>query len=160
SSSSSEVGNDEAAIMERAPLPADPRATAATKTVLANLHSFNMKSGDPFDHRILIGQQESDTSSRSMNGTTMFKSDLEKVTGKAAGLVSYELSFAYPRALNMFDAAAFREGSAALRELVLDKHKKGVLVSFVWHLRCPKNSLQETDKYSADECPADYNLSE
>ena len=67
-----EAGSSEAAATgTTGALPADPSATAATRTVLANLHAFDFGSPDPFDHRILLGQQEADVSNRTTNGLTV-----------------------------------------------------------------------------------------
>lgn len=140
--------------------PSDPQATAATRTVYANLHSFDMGSVDPFDHRVLLGQQEADTSNRRDNGIVPVPSDLQAVAGRPAALVSYELSHAYKTSLSAFDAAGFRAGRGALRERILDQHRHGALVSLVWHLRCPKRSVSDRDLFGADDCPADYRLAE
>lgn len=140
--------------------PADPGATTATKTVLANLHAFDFGSADPFDHRVLVGQQEADVSNRTTNGLTVIPSDVHALAGKAPALVSYELSHAYKSSMTMFDPAGFRAGRPALRELVLDQHEKGSLVSFVWHMRCPKSAPNQADKFAPADCPRDYTLEE
>lgn len=154
-----ETDATEAAATATTHFAADPRATPETETVLANLRSFDFQSSDPFDHRVLIGQQEANVSNRSTYGTSPVTSDIERVANKAPGLVSYELSSAYPNATSMFDVDAFRQGRDALRRLILDQHKKGVLVSLVWHMRCPKTA-GDRDRYSPSECPADYTMSE
>lgn len=138
--------------------PSDPDATRATRTVLANLHSFDRSSADPFDHRILLGQQEFDVSNRSRSGVVPVASDLEQLAGRPPALVSYELSHAHD-ATTAFDADAFRRGAPQLRELVLDKHRRGILVSLVWHMRCPR-SYGDRDQYSSAECPSQYVLEE
>jgi mannan endo-1,4-beta-mannosidase len=155
-----EEAASEAAWTAGSSAPADPNATAATRTVLANLRSFDMGSSDVFDRRVLIGQQEADVSNRSTSGLVRVPSDLEAVTRKAPALVSYELSHAYPRSTTMFDPAGLRAGRGALRELVLDKHAKGALVSFLWHMRCPKASANDRDLFAPEDCPRDYRLEE
>jgi mannan endo-1,4-beta-mannosidase len=35
-----------------------------------------------------------------------------------------------------------------------------VLVGFVWHLKCPKTSPAQADKFAPGDCPADYRLEE
>lgn len=140
--------------------PSDPTATPETKTVFHNLASFNFGSVDPFDHRTLIGAQDADVSNRSTNGLTKVSSDIANVTGKSPGLVGYEVSSVYKGALSMFDTNAFRSGRHALRELVIDKHRQGTLVSLVWHMRCPKSSANDRDLFAPNDCPADYNLEE
>src|SRR5689334_10911360 len=111
-----ESGTTEAAATETMHAPADVAATPATRTVLANLHSFDFGSVDPFDRRILVGQQESDVSNRSTNGLAVVASDIEKLAGRPPALVSYELSNVDKGSMTMFDAAAFRRGRPALRE--------------------------------------------
>jgi mannan endo-1,4-beta-mannosidase len=74
--------------------------------------------------------------------------------------VSYELSTVDAGSTTLFDPAAFRRGAPALRERILDKHRRGILVSLVWHLRCPKASPSEPDRYAPSSCPADYVLDE
>jgi len=138
--------------------PADPEATAETKTVLANLHSFDPASTNSFDHRVLVGQQETDTSNRTTNGLEPVDSDFERTAHAPAGLVSYEISTAFKGALGNFDVAAFRAGRGALRERILAQHAKGVLVSLVWHMKCPKASTSDRDLYSPEDCPRDYTL--
>jgi hypothetical protein len=140
--------------------PADPKASAPTRTVLANLRAFDFASADPFDHRIVLGQQDADTSNRAAIDMQSFASDVQSLAGRPPALVSYEVSQAYRGATTMFDPAAFAEGRGALRELVLDKHARGVLVSLVWHMRCPKASASLPDKYAPSECPRDYALEE
>lgn len=156
-----EAGSSEAAATGvTGALPADPSATAATKTVLANLHAFDFGSPDPFDHRVLVGQQEADVSNRSTNGLAVIASDFQKVAGKPPALVSYELSHLYKSSMSVFDPAAFRAGAPALRARVLDHHASGTLVSLVWHLRCPKASPNDADKFAPGDCPRDYKLEE
>jgi mannan endo-1,4-beta-mannosidase len=129
----------------------DPNATAATRTVLANLASL--------DRRIIVGQQDADISNRTSYGPVVVP-DLAKVTGQWPALVSYETSMGYPQATNGFDAVAFRQGRGFLRERVLEQHRRGVLSSLVWHIRCPKARPTDNDRYSPWECPFDYNLTE
>lgn len=145
---------------ERRDVPADPRATVATRAVLANLHALDLGSENAFDQRIIVGQQELDTSNRRTNGLASTASDFATVAGKPAALVSYELSQLDKGAMTPFDAARFRANRAALRQLILDKHSKGILVSLVWHLRCPKTVANTADKFGPDDCPRDYNLEE
>lgn len=149
---------DEAAIAGVA--AADPNATLATRAVLANLRSFDLRSANPWDRRVLFGQQEYDTSNRAAHGLAKVASDVEQVAGKQPGLVSYELSSAYPGSTSVFDRAGFAAGRPALRELILDKRRRGILTSLVWHLRCPKARSTLPDKYSPADCPADYTLAE
>ncbi|MBX3234256.1 MAG: hypothetical protein KIT84_04165 [Labilithrix sp.] len=139
--------------------PADPGATAATRTVLANLHSFDFASGDPFDRRVMIGQQEPDVSNRASYATPVVP-DVERLTGRTPALVSYELSNADRGARTMFDAAAFRAGRDTLRDLVRAQARRGALVSFVWHMRCPKAAVTDRDLFAPNECPRDYRLEE
>ncbi|CAN5883187.1 hypothetical protein BH11MYX4_BH11MYX4_46340 [soil metagenome] len=139
---------------------ADVAATAETKTVLANLHSFDFGSVDPFDHHILLGQQEADVSNRSTNGLAVVPSDIQALAGRPQALVSYELSSADRGSSTMFDAAAFRRGRPALRERILAQHARGALVSLVWHLRCPKKVPNQADKFGGADCPSDYRLEE
>jgi mannan endo-1,4-beta-mannosidase len=129
----------------------DPNATAQTRTVLANLASV--------DQRVIVGQQDADISNRSSYGPVVVP-DIVKVTGQWPALVSYEMSMGYPHATNGFDAAAFRQGRGFLRERVLEQHRRGVLSSFVWHIRCPKARPTDNDRFAPWECPFDYNLSE
>ena len=140
--------------------PSDPDATLTTRVVYANLQSLRMDSVDPFDRRVLIGQQEADVSNLDTNGLTPIPSDIEAVAHKAPALVSYELSHAYKSAMTTFDVAAFRAGRPALRQLVLDQHRDGALVSFVWHMKCPKSAANARDEFSPSACPADYRLEE
>jgi mannan endo-1,4-beta-mannosidase len=165
SSSSEQAEDDENAIDTEAAVtsgtaPADPNATPETKTVFANLASFDFGSADPFDHRTLIGVQDADVSNRSTNGLTKITSDIANVTGKSPALVGYEVSSVYKSSLSMFDTGGFRNGRNALHDLVIDKHSKGTLVSLVWHMRCPKASANDRDLFAPNECPADYNLEE
>ena len=161
-----EATDDDAALetaatgRERRDAPADPRATEATRTVLANLHAFDLGGVDPFDRRVLVGQQEFDTSNRRTNGLAVTTSDFAAVAGKAPALVSYELSQLDKGAMTPFDAARFRANRATLRQRILDKHAKGILVSLVWHLRCPKTVANTADEFGPDDCPRDYNLEE
>jgi len=155
-----ESDSSEAAATQAPNGPADVAATPATKTVLANLHAFDFGSVDPFDHRILVGQQESDVSNRSTNGLAVVASDIEKLGGRPPALVSYELSSADRGSMTMFDAAAFRRGRPELRQRILAQHKRGVLVSLVWHLRCPKTVQNQPDKFGGNDCPRDYRLEE
>jgi mannan endo-1,4-beta-mannosidase len=150
---------DEAAATSLA-AASDPAATAATKTVLANLRSFDFGSADRFDRRVIIGQQEADVSNRSTNGLATIPSDMERLAGKRPALVSYELSHVYKRSMTMFDPAAFRAGASALRDRIIDQHKNGALVSLVWHMRCPKTALNAPDKFGPGDCPRDYALEE
>jgi hypothetical protein len=137
----------------------DPKATAATRTVLANLASFDFTSAAPGDRRIIVGQQDADISNRTSYGSVVVP-DIAKVTGQWPALVSYEMSMGYPHATNGFDAAAFRQGRGFLRERVIEQHRRGILSSFVWHIRCPKARPTDNDRYSPWECPFDYNLTE
>lgn len=137
--------------------PSDAKATAATKAVFANLASYG---ADGARKKILFGQQEADVANTSQNGLTPIKSDVERVTGKKPALISYELSAVYPGSKTMFDPEGFRAGAPALRDLIKANHKKGILVSLVWHPRCPKAASSDPDKYKVAECPADYNLEE
>jgi hypothetical protein len=156
-----EAGSAEAAATgTTGALPADPRATAATRTVLANLHSFDFGSTDPFDRRILVGQQEADVSNRSANGLSLVPSAFEELAGRAPALVSYELSHLYKTSTSAFDAAAFRAGAPALRARILEHHASGTLVSLVWHLKCPKAHATDADKFAPGDCPRDYRLEE
>jgi mannan endo-1,4-beta-mannosidase len=140
--------------------PADVAATPEARTVLANLRSFDLGSDSSFDRRILVGQQESDVSNRSTNGLTVVASDIQNLAGRPPALVSYELSKLTHRSMTAFDAAAFRESSAALRERILAQHARGALVSLVWHLRCPKTALHDPDAFGGADCPRDYRLEE
>jgi hypothetical protein len=160
-SDDTETGSSEAAAtgVTGAP-PADPSATAATRTVLANLQGFDFGSANPFDHRILVGQQEADVSNRTSSGLAVVDSDFQKVAGKAPALVSYELSHVYRGSSSAFDAAAFRAGAPALRTRILEHHARGSLVSLVWHLRCPKARATDADKFAPGDCPRDYRLDE
>jgi len=137
----------------------DPAATARTRTVFANLASFGFTRPDPFDRRVLLGQQDADISNRRTYGPVVVP-DVTRVTGKRPGLVSYELTNGYPLATNGFDAAAFRDGRGFLRARVLEQRARGALASFVWHVRCPKEGPNERDRYAPDECPRDYRLEE
>lgn len=139
---------------------ADPSASIATRSVLANLLSFDLQSANAWDRRVLFGQQEADVSNRSTNGLVTLPGDIERVTGKQPGLVSYELSAAYRGARTMFDAEAFAAGRPALRELILEQRRRGSLVSLVWHMRCPKAQTNLPDRYAPADCPADYRLEE
>lgn len=138
--------------------PSDPAATPETRVVMANLQSFAMGSENPFDHRVIVGQQEADVSNRTTNGLAAITSDVENVTGRAPALVSYELSHLTKSALTAFDVATFRTNRPMLRERILAQHAKGALVSLVWHLKCPKASANERDLFAPNECPADYRL--
>lgn len=140
--------------------PADVHATPATKTVLANLRSFDFESANSFDRRIIVGQQESDVSNRSTNGLAVVASDVQNLTGRPPALVSYELSKVTHGSMTAFDAEAFRRGRPALRERILAQHRRGALVSLVWHLRCPKTALHDPDKFGGTDCPRDYRLEE
>ncbi len=154
------AGSSEAAATGVTFASADPAATTATKTVLANLHAFDMGSPDPFDRRVMIGQQEADVSNRSTNGLSLVTSDMQRLTGKAPALVGYEISHAYKSSLTMFDAAGFRAGIPALKARILEHHKQGSLVSLVWHMRCPKGAATDSDKFGTNDCPRDYRLEE
>ena len=123
----------------------DPQATAATRTVLENLGAFDFRSNVEFDRRVLIGQQDSDVSNRSAYGVDPVPSDVVSLVGKTPGLVSYDLGTVDRGATNMFDRAAFAAGRNKLRELIVDKRRRGILVSLVWHMRCPKGSVNEPD---------------
>lgn len=131
--------------------------TPETETVLRNLSSFDFGSVDPFDRRVIIGQQDADVSNRASYGTKV-TGDIERLTGHAPALVSYELSNVDRGATSMFDVAAFRAGRAAMHDLIVEQHRRGVLVSLVWHLRCPKAHVTDNDAYAPDQCPADYRL--
>jgi mannan endo-1,4-beta-mannosidase len=135
--------------LERANV-SDPSATAATRTVLGNLASVR---------GTILGQQDADISNRASYGPVVVP-DIAKVTGHWPALVSYELSVGYPQATNGFDAAAFREGRGFLRQRVLEHHRRGIVSSFVWHIRCPKLRPTDADRYAPHECPADYTLEE
>ena len=74
--------------------------------------------------------------------------------------MSYELSHVYKSSLDMFDVEGFRAGRSALRERVLEQHKKGALVSFVWHMKCPKAAPNDRDLFAPNECPSHYSLAE
>jgi mannan endo-1,4-beta-mannosidase len=139
---------------------ADPNASVQARVVLANLRSFDLASQNGFDRRILLGQQEFDVSNRARNGLDPLPSEVQAIAGRPPGLVSYELSAAYRGATTMFDRAAFAAGRGRLRELILDQRKRGILVSLVWHMRCPKASPGTPDKYAPADCPPDYNLEE
>lgn len=134
-----------------------PARTPETETVLRNLHAFDFGSVDPFDRRVIVGQQDADVSNRASYGVKV-TGDIERLTGRAPALVSYELSNVDRGATTMFDPAAFRAGRAAMHDLIVEQHRRGVLVSLVWHLRCPKASPTENDWYSPEACPADYRL--
>src|SRR5688572_5595943 len=138
--------------------PSDPAATPETRVVMANLHSFDMGGQNPFDRRVVVGQEEADVSNRTTNGLARVASDIENVTGKAPALVSYELSHLSKSALTAFDVESFRAARPALRERILEQHAKGALVSLVWHLKCPKRAANERDLFAPNECPADYRL--
>src|SRR5689334_10999470 len=73
------------AAWNRAAGPSDPAATAETRVVMANLQSFSMASSNPFDRRVLVGQQEADVSNRTANGLAPIASDVETVTGRGPG---------------------------------------------------------------------------
>lgn len=140
--------------------PADPNATATTRVVLANLRSFDFRSPDAFDHRVLLGQQEPDVSSRASYGAGPIRSDVEALGGRLPAVVSYELSNATRGSTTPFDRAAFAAGRGAMRELVLGKHRQGILTSFVWHLRCPKARVTDPDRFAPADCPADMRMEE
>ena len=131
--------------------------TPETETVLRNLQSFDFGSVDAFDHRVIIGQQDADISNRASYGTKI-TGDVERLTGHAPALVSYELSNVDRGATSLFDVNAFRAGRGAMHDLILEQHRRGVLVSLVWHMRCPKTSPTDNDLYSPNGCPRDYNL--
>jgi mannan endo-1,4-beta-mannosidase len=138
----------------------DKAATALTRVVFANLKSLRHESGDAASRRLVFGQQESDTSNRKANGLAVVASDVEAVSGKIPALTSYELYSAYPGSTTMFDTAGLAAGLPKLKELVADKYAKGVLASLVWHMRCPKASPSDGDRFSPADCPADYRLEE
>jgi mannan endo-1,4-beta-mannosidase len=138
--------------------PSDAKASLAARTVLANLRSFDFHGSNAFDHRVLIGQQDADISDRASYGVSVTP-DIQRLANRTPGLVSYELSNADRGATSLFDAAAFRAGRTMMRDLVLAQHQRGALVSFVWHMRCPKASASDPDRYSPAECPPDYRLS-
>lgn len=138
--------------------PSDPRATNETKVVMANLQSFDMGASNPFDRRVVVGQQEADVSNRTTSGLAPLTSDVEKVSGRAPALVSYELSHLTKSSLTAFDVEALRANRPALRERILAQHAKGALVSLVWHLKCPKGATNERDLFAPSDCPADYRL--
>lgn len=154
-----EGSDEDSSAIQSSPV-ADPRATVATRTVRANLASMSFESVDPFDHRVLIGQQEADVSNRETNGLSPIDPDIARVTGRAPALVSYELSASYRHALTMFDVDSFRAGLGPLRDRVRAQHARGALVSFVWHLRCPKATATDRDRFAPSECPRDYKLDE
>lgn len=131
--------------------------TPETETVLRNLSSFDFGSVDPFDHRVIIGQEDADVSNRASYGIKV-TGDVERLTGHAPALVSYELSNVDRGAMSSFDVNAFRAGRAAMHDLIVDQHRRGVLVSLVWHLRCPKSNAADNDLYAPDRCPSDYRL--
>src|SRR5688572_20218050 len=155
-----EVARGEAAATAAEVTPADPNATTATRAVLANLRSLDLGATNDFDRRVIVGQQEADVSNRSTNGLAPITSDIERLTEKAPGLVSYELSQLHKSSLTMFDVEGFRAGRSALRERVLAQHAKGALVSFVWHMKCPKAGPNDRDLFGPNECPSDYRLDE
>lgn len=142
------------------PPAADPEATPATRIVLANLHALGMGERDPFDRRVILGQQEADTSNLETNGMEPVPSDLRAVAGRAPALVSYELSSATRSSTTAFDAAALRAARPALRARILEQHRHGALVSLVWHLKCPKASATERDLFAPADCPEDYTMAE
>ena len=144
-------------VEERAAAAGTVVRTPETETVLRNLQSFDFGSVDPFDHRVIIGQQDADISNRRSYGTKII-GDVERLTGRGPALVSYELSNVDRGSTSLFDANAFRAGRAAMHDLIVEQHRRGVLVSLVWHLRCPKASPTDNDLYSPDRCPRDYNL--
>jgi hypothetical protein len=153
-----EPGATEAAQTSTLESPSDPQATPETRIVMANLQSFAMGSPDPFDRRVVLGQQEADVSNRTTNGLAPITPDIENVTGRSPALVSYELSHLTKPALTAFDVASFRAARPALRERILAQHARGALVSLVWHLKCPKRAANERDLFAPSECPADYRL--
>lgn len=156
-----EAGSTEAAATGTVgALPADPRATAATKTVLANLHAFDFGSADPFDHRVLVGQQEADVSNRSTSGLSPVPSAFAQLAGKAPALVSYELSHLSRTSMSAFDPVVFRANAPLLRARILEHHASGTLVSLVWHLKCPKARATDPDRFAPADCPRDYRLEE
>jgi mannan endo-1,4-beta-mannosidase len=138
----------------------DPLATPETQTVFDNLQLFDSAAAPTQSRKILVGQQEADTSSTTTSGLTMSSSTFEKLVGKAPAVIGYELSLVDRGATTTFDREAFRRGAPGLRELVRDKHEKGILVSLVWHMRCPKSSPNLADKFGPGDCPADYTLEE
>ena len=148
------------ALAPRKTVAADPKATEATRTVLENLGAFDLRSNVEFDRRVLVGQQDSDVSNRSAYGVDPVPSDVVSLVGKTPGLVSYDLGTVDRSSTTMFDRAAFAAGRNKLRELIIDKRRRGILVSFVWHMRCPKASLNEPDKFAPNECPRDYTMEE
>ena len=137
--------------------PSDPRATAATKALFASLADYGAGGARK---KILFGQQEADVANTSHYGTTPLRSDVEQLTGRMPALVSYELSSIYMGSTTMFDPEAFRRGAPALRELIRDKHAKGIRVALVWHMRCPKAYPGDSDRYAPSSCPADYTMEE
>jgi len=157
-----EVDAEDAASEEAATTagPSDPRATTATRVVHQNLRAFDFQSGDPFDHRVLLGQQEPDVSNRASYGGGPVRSDVEALGGRLPAVVSYELSNVTRGSTTPFDRAAFAAGRGALRELVLDKHRQGILTSFVWHLRCPKTRVTDPDRFAPADCPPDMRMEE
>lgn len=158
-SPSSDAASGASAATAASVQPSDPNATAAARTVLGNLHSFDFASGDSFDRRIMIGQQDTDISDRASYGTEISTPDVVRLTGRAPALVSYELSDVDRGATSLFDVAGFRAGREAMRELITAQHDRGALVSLVWHMRCPKALASDPDAYAPDQCPADYRLS-
>ncbi len=155
-----DAASDESAATVASTAPADPNATTATRAVYANLRSLDLGASNAFDRRIIIGQQEADVSNRSTNGLAPIQSDIERLTAKTPALVSYELSHVNKSSLTMFDVEGFRAGKGALRERVLEQNKKGALVSFVWHMKCPKAAPNDRDLFAPSECPNHYRLEE
>jgi mannan endo-1,4-beta-mannosidase len=150
------AASDDETSMGESAATTSPR-TAETETVLRNLRSFDFGSVDPFDHRVIVGQQDADISNRASYGTKIL-GDVERLTGHAPALVSYELSNVDRGATSMFDVNAFRAGRAAMHDLIVEQHRRGVLVSLVWHMRCPKSDATANDSYAPDLCPRDYRL--
>jgi mannan endo-1,4-beta-mannosidase len=148
------------AIAARRTTPADPKATAITRAVLENLGTFDLESKTAFDRRVLLGQQDPDVSNRNAYGLDVVPSDMVSLVGQTPGLVGYDLGTVDRGATNMFDRAAFAAGRGKLRERIIDKRRRGILVSLVWHMRCPKASATEPDKYAPSECPSDYSMDE
>ncbi len=132
------------------PTPSDPAASGVTRNVMAQLAAPG---------GLILGQEEEDVSSVRVNGLDRTSSDFATLGSAPPALVSYELSHLHKASKTMFDREAFRGGASKLRELVREKRRRGVLVSLVWHMRCPKASASDPDRYRPDDCPA-YKLEE
>lgn len=137
--------------------PADDKATKGAKSLLQTLQSYQKDAGTK---RLLFGQQEADVATTSSYGLKPLTSDVERVTGKLPAIISYEISNVYSGSKTMFDPAGFQSGAPALKDLIVNNHKKGIAVSLVWHMRCPKAASNSPDKYGPSDCPSDYNMEE